>query len=231
MRPWLLAETNYAYTKEHAYEVAVLPLGATEPHNLHLPYGTDTFEGTIIGEKVCEAAHARGAKVVLLPTIPYGTETNMREFPLAMNVDPSTLFTFVTDLVRSLETSGIRKVLLLNSHGGNDMKPLLRELAGKTSTHLFLCDWFRSILDVYDQIFEKRDDHAGESRVRHRGERMPAAGDVAAVVVRHADGDREPEAEKNGRHCVRLSRATTRRTDTATSARCRSRSRGSAVRA
>ena len=90
MRPWILAETNYGYTKDHKYEVAVLPLGATEPHNFHLPYGTDVFEGTIVGEKICEAAHHRGAKVALLPTIPYGTETNMHAFPLAMNVNPST---------------------------------------------------------------------------------------------------------------------------------------------
>ena len=49
MRPWILSETTYAYTKENPYETAVLPLGATEPHNLHLPYGTDHFEATIIG--------------------------------------------------------------------------------------------------------------------------------------------------------------------------------------
>ena len=66
MRPYILSETNYAYTKANPYEVAVLPLGATEPHNLHLPYGTDVYEGTIVGEKICEEAHRRGAKVVLL---------------------------------------------------------------------------------------------------------------------------------------------------------------------
>ncbi len=82
MRPWKLSETNYAYVKENPYEVAVLPLGATEPHNLHLPYGTDCYEADTVGEKICEAAHARGAKVVLLPTVPYGTETNqMPAFP------------------------------------------------------------------------------------------------------------------------------------------------------
>ena len=43
-RPWVLAETNYAYVKANPYEVAVLPLGATEPHNLHLPYATDTYQ-------------------------------------------------------------------------------------------------------------------------------------------------------------------------------------------
>lgn len=162
MRPWILSEVNYGYVKENPYEVAVLPLGATEPHNLHLPYGTDMYEGTVIGEKICEAAHQRGAKVVLLPTMPYGTETNMRKFPLAMNVDPSTLFQVVTDLVESLVTSGIRKVVLLNSHGGNDMKPLLRQLYGRTAAHVFLCNWYLAFSDKYQEIFEHADDHAGE---------------------------------------------------------------------
>ena len=162
MRPWVLAETNYQETKEHNYEVAILPLGATEPHNFHLPYGTDVFEATIIGEKVSEAAHARGARVVLLPTIPYGTDSNMREFPLAMNLNPSTLFQVVTDLVESLEYSGIRKLLLLNSHGGNDMKPLLRELYGQTEVQLFLCNWYQMVGDAYETIFDHHEDHAGE---------------------------------------------------------------------
>lgn len=162
MRHWNLAETNYTYTKDHDFEVAVLPLGATEPHNLHLPYGTDIFEGTVAGEAICEAAHERGARVVLLPTIPYGTDTNLQGFPCAMNLNPTTLFQVVTDLVESLEMSGIHKLLLLNSHGGNDMKPLLRELYGQTGVHLFLCNWYQMIGDVYESIFERRDDHAGE---------------------------------------------------------------------
>ena len=79
MRPWILAETNYSQVKECNYQVAVLPMGATEPHNLHLPYGTDTFEADALGERACEAAWNRGAKVVMLPTIPYGTETNLAQ--------------------------------------------------------------------------------------------------------------------------------------------------------
>ena len=162
MRPWILAETNYSYTKENQYEVAVLPLGATEPHNLHLPYATDTFEGTIIGEHICEAAHNRGSKVVLLPAIPYGTETNMHRLPLAMNVDPATLYAFIADLIDSLVLSGIRKVVLLNSHGGNDIKPLLRELCGRSEAHVFLCNWYASFPDKYHDIFTHKEDHAGE---------------------------------------------------------------------
>ena len=162
MKSWKLAETNYGQIKQATYEIAVLPLGATEPHNLHLPYGTDTLEGTIVGEHICEAAQLKGAKVILLPTVPYGTETNMREMPLAMNINPSTLNAVVTDLIESLEQSGIKKILLLNSHGGNELKPLLRELHGKISAHLFLCNWYRTISDVYDDIFSAPEDHAGE---------------------------------------------------------------------
>ena len=182
MRPWILAETNYAHTKDHPYEVAVLPFGATEPHNLHLPYGTDVFEGTIIGEHICEAAHHRGAKIVLLPTIPYGTETNMHALPLAMNVNPSTLNQITTDLIESLVSSGIRKILLLNSHGGNELKPLLRELCGKTSAHVFLCNWYRSFPDQYDQIFDQPEDHAGEMETSFALAYFPE------LVARNEDG-------------------------------------------
>lgn len=162
MHPWILAETNYGIVKNERYEVAVLPLGATEPHNLHLPYSTDTLEGEIVGRHICEAAWRRGAKVILLPTIPYGTETNQQRFPLSLNLNPSTLFAVLRDLVESLAGHGIRKIVILNSHGGNDIKPVLRELYGKTPAHLFLCNWYQSFQDVYGEIFQERDDHAGE---------------------------------------------------------------------
>jgi len=162
MRPWNLLEANLGQIKESRFEVAVLPLGATEPHNLHLPYGTDVFEGTIVGERICAAAHERGGKVVLLPTIPYGTETNLCDFPLAMNLNPSTLNAVMKDLIESLVQSGIRKVVLLNSHGGNGIKPFLREMYGKTPAQLFLCNWYEVLHDVYFDIFERAEDHAGE---------------------------------------------------------------------
>ena len=163
MRPWILSEVNYGFVKDCNYQVAVLPMGATEPHNFHLPYGTDTYQAEAIGSRVCEAAWNAGAKVVMLPPIPYGTETNQVEFPLSMNVNPSTLGQVIADLVDSLADHGIFKVVILNSHGGNEFKPLLRELANSTPVSLFLCDWFRGIsADVQKQIFEEAGDHAGE---------------------------------------------------------------------
>ncbi|MDV6029872.1 MAG: creatininase family protein [Phycisphaera sp. RhM] len=163
MRPWILSEINYGYVKDCDYQVAVLPTGATEPHNLHLPYGTDTFQAEAIGSRACEAAWDRGARVVMLPPIPYGTETNQVKFPLSMNLNPSTLGIIIRDLAESLSNCGIEKLLILNSHGGNEFKPLLREMHNQTPCRLFLCDWFRGIsADVQREIFEDAGDHAGE---------------------------------------------------------------------
>lgn len=162
MRPWKLAETNYGVVKSAKYEVAVLPCGATEPHNLHLPYGTDSYESDVIGGLACERAWSRGAKVVLLPTIPYGTETNQAQCRLSLNINPSTLGLVIKDLVESLVGHGIRKVLLLNSHGGNDLKPVLRELHGQTAAKLFLCNWYAMLPAEQREIFAEPGDHAGE---------------------------------------------------------------------
>jgi creatinine amidohydrolase len=168
--------------------VAVLPLGATEPHNLHLPYGTDTFEGEIIGDEICAAAHERGARVVLLPTIPYGTETNQLAYPLSLNVNPSTLAAVIADLVESLVRHDIRKIVLLNSHGGNDLKPVLRELFGKTTAQLFLCNWYRVLADVEREIFAEPGDHAGEMETSFILAYRPE------LVARKADGSLAADA-------------------------------------
>ena len=159
---WQLEELTLADARQADWQVAVLPMGATEPHNLHLPYGTDSFEARNLADRCCERAYELGGKVVQLPVVPYGTETNLAHFPLAMNLQPTTLFTLLRDLVNSVEQSGIRKLVLFNSHGGNDFKPFLREMYGKTSVHLFLCNWYQMIRDYANQICEHPDDHAGE---------------------------------------------------------------------
>lgn len=169
--PWRLDETTLGdlidRTSDPAdagFDVAVLPFGCTEPHNLHLPYGTDTIEALEIGDRICHAAWRAGARVALLPAIPYGTTTNQSELRLTLNLMPTTILAIVRDLLASLSNHGIRKVVLLNSHGGNDLKWMLRELHGEfdPDVKLFLIDWFRTMRDAASEIFENADDHAGE---------------------------------------------------------------------
>src|SRR5436309_10461685 len=105
MRPWVLSELNYGHVKSHPpIEAAVLPFGATEPHNLHMPYGTDTFQVDVLGRRACAKAYATGARVLLLPPMPYGVNTNYFRVPgaLACSVTPTTLLAFIADLTESM---------------------------------------------------------------------------------------------------------------------------------
>lgn len=163
-RPWVLSEQSHDAIRAHTWEVAVLPFGATEPHNLHMPYGTDTLQVDEIGSRACQRAHAAGAKALLLPTIPFGVNTNYFKIPggLALSVNPTTLLALLADLVDSLERQGVKKIVLLNGHGGNELKPLLRQLHAKTPAFLCLCDWYKMAVDTYPGLFAAPGEHADE---------------------------------------------------------------------
>lgn len=163
-RPWRLAEQTHAFIREHQWEVAVLPFGATEPHNLHMPYGTDNFQVETLGDLACKKAHEQNAKVLLLPTIPFGVNTNhLRiEGGATCSVTPTTLLAIISDLVDSMGWQGIRKLVLLNGHGGNELKPLIRQLHHQSDVFVCLCDWFRMARDAYPEIFNEPGEHADE---------------------------------------------------------------------
>jgi creatinine amidohydrolase len=161
MRPYVLAETNWKDIQTARYQLAVLPWGACEAHNYHLPYGTDIIEADYIAATAARKAWAKGARVVVLPTIPFGVNTGQHDVLLDMNMNPSTQLAVLRDVVAVLHRQGIHKLLILNSHGGNDFKTMIREL-GLQFPAMFLCqcNWFQAI--DQKQFFENKDDHAGE---------------------------------------------------------------------
>ena len=160
----VLSEQDHRFIASRKWEVAVLPFGATEPHNHHMPYGTDCYQIEAIGRMACEYAFEKGAGVLLLPTMPFGVNTNHLKIPggLALSVTPTTLLKLITDLTEALSRQGVKKLVLLNGHGGNELKPLTRELHHKTDMFLCVCDWFRMATDVYPKIFAHPGEHADE---------------------------------------------------------------------
>ena len=161
MRPYILSESNWKTVKDATYDVAVLPWGATEAHNYHMPYGTDIIEADFIAAEAARIAWERGAKVIVLPTIPFGVNTGQSDIKLDMNMNPSTQMAILRDVVEVLDRQNIHKLIILNSHGGNDFKSMIREL-GLKFPNMFLCqcNWFQSINQK--EFFENKDDHAGE---------------------------------------------------------------------
>ena len=162
MRPYILQETTWKTIKERKYEIALLPWGATEPHNLHLPYGTDTLETTRIAEEAAAKAWQEGCFVMVLPTIPLGVQNpGQIELPFCLHTRPSTQFRILSDVIHDLYGQGIHKIVLLNGHGGNDFKSFIRELQpGYPGMFIGLVEWF-SIFNNSD-FFEEPGDHAGE---------------------------------------------------------------------
>jgi creatinine amidohydrolase len=159
-RPYILAETTWKTVRETAYEVAVLPWGATEAHNYHLPYGTDNFECDHIAAEAARRAWEAGARVVVLPILPFGVQTGQLDIPFCLNLNPSTQSAVLADLARSLEGKGVRKLVILNGHGGNDFRSMIRELQARVKIFLCVANWYQ-VVDTAD-YFEDLGDHAGE---------------------------------------------------------------------
>lgn len=161
MRPYILAESNWKYIKDASFEVAVLPWGACEAHNYHLPYATDIIESEHIAAEAARLAWEQGAKVIVLPAIPFGVNTGQFDVKLDINMNPSTQLAVLRDVLDVLNRQNIHKLIILNSHGGNDFKSMIREL-GLQFPNMFLttCNWFQAV--DQKQFFEHKDDHAGE---------------------------------------------------------------------
>ncbi len=155
-----LQHAHYAHLKEEKFEVAVLPWGATEAHNYHLPYGTDILESQRIASASADVAASLGAKVIVLPTVPFGVNTGQLDIPYTINMNPTTQFHILKDVVASLEKHDVPKLVVFNSHGGNDFRQMIREL--QPATPMFLCsvNWYRSL--NLKEYFDEPGDHADE---------------------------------------------------------------------
>jgi dienelactone hydrolase len=142
-RPYVLGECTWTDVGAARYEVAILPWGATEAHNRHLPYATDNFETESVAIAAAGIAWERGARVLVLPTVPFGVNTGQREIPFCVNMMPGTQTALIRDVLPSLQDHGIRKLVLLNGHGGNDFRQIIRELQPSTTALLAQVNWTR----------------------------------------------------------------------------------------
>jgi creatinine amidohydrolase len=159
-RPWVLAETNWRAVSRTAYDVAVLPWGATEAHNWHLPYATDVIQCDHVAAEAARLAWEGGARVIVLPAVPFGVQTGQLDIPLCLNLNPTTQLAILRDLAASLAVQGVRKLLILNAHGGNDFRAIIRELQAQTDVFLCTINWWNCVDPR--PYFDQPGDHAGE---------------------------------------------------------------------
>ena len=158
-RPWVLSDTAWPAVRDATYSVAILPWGATEAHNTHLPYGTDTIETTQVANEAARLAW-EGARTIVLPTVPFGVNTGQLDIPLCLNMNPSTQLALLHDMIESVEAARIDKLLILNGHGGNDFRQMIRELTPTTDVFLCTINWYNCVDPK--PYFTEPGDHAGE---------------------------------------------------------------------
>ena len=161
IRPFILAETNWKSVSQTQFDLAILPWGATEAHNYHMPYATDNYQVDHIAYRSAELAWDKGVKLIVLPTIPFGVNTGQLDIPLCMNMNPSTQLAILKDVCDVLTRHRIEKLVILNGHGGNNFISMIRELAGiYPDLFISVINWFQAA--PKDDIFENPGDHADE---------------------------------------------------------------------
>ena len=101
-----------------AFDMAILPIGAVEQHGRHLPVGTDWLIAQALARRVAERL-AAARDVYLLPALPYSLSQCHGPMPGTVWLTPRTLGDVLRDLVRSLVRQGMRRIVVLNAHGGN----------------------------------------------------------------------------------------------------------------
>ncbi len=159
-RPYVLAESTWKTVSGTPYDVAILPWGATEAHNYHLPYATDNIQAEALAIEAARLAWDRGTNVVVLPCVPFGVNTGQLDIKLCLNMNPATQAALLADLVHAIEVQGIRKLVIFNGHGGNDFRQMIRELQPRTSVFLASMNWYK--VGDPKRIFTDHGDHAGE---------------------------------------------------------------------
>jgi creatinine amidohydrolase len=161
-RPYILFEANYQQLRAYAPNVAVLPWGATEAHNYHLPHCTDVIEAQTLAERAAKRAHEAGARPVVLPAIPFGNDSQQLDQVATISISTATATAILGDVARSLSAQKIDRLVILNAHGGNEFKPIVRDIQSASGVLIVVINFFQMRPELLDEIFDEPGDHAGE---------------------------------------------------------------------
>ena len=158
-----LAVSSYGKVKDLKYDLVVLPCGATEPHNLHLPYLTDCILAHDVAvESAVRAWEQYGVRCMVMPPVAMGAQNpGQRELPFCVHSRYETQKAILTDIVASLYVQGIRRLVIVNGHGGNCFKGMIRDLSVDYPDFLIASsEWF-AVLPA-KEYFDCPGDHADE---------------------------------------------------------------------
>ena len=143
--------------------VALLPVAATEQHGPHLPLAVDTL---LVDAVVAAALPQLPAQLPLLvlPTQAVGLSPEHADFAGTLTLSPTTLIALWSELGACVARAGVKKLLLLNGHGGNvaAMDIVARELRQRHGLLTYSASWFSLPLpDAVQGLFSAQEHRFG----------------------------------------------------------------------
>ena len=139
---WELLTTRQLATVSRDVPV-VINVAAIEQHGPHLPLATDALIGAHFLARVNERL---GDDVLVVPQIAVCCSAHHMDFPGTLTVRHETFMSYVLDILDSIAAHGFRKLVLLNSHGGNEAvgRVVLEKWgAANPDARIFMLTWWR----------------------------------------------------------------------------------------
>ena len=175
-RQWSdLVTTDFA-TLDLPRVIAVLPLGATEQHGPHLPLSVDAN----LAHSMVQAAITHlpsSLPALFLPVQRIGYSPEHTAFPGTLSLKADTVIRLWTDIAESVAISGVSKLVLFNTHGGNVglMDVVARELRSRLGMLVYCVSWFNLPLTDPDGMDVMARFSADEQRFGVHGGEMETA--------------------------------------------------------
>lgn len=156
----MLHEMSWQEAKEYflANDIAILPVGSNEQHGPQNPLGTDH----LIAKSIAEEA-ARHTGVVCLQVVPFGVSSHHRQFWGTISISASAFKEYVKEICLSLMYFGVKKIVIVNGHGGNT-GPLLEVARELREIGLFISiyQWWEATSKLLPDLFDQEErGHAG----------------------------------------------------------------------
>ena len=108
---------------QNSKSIAFLLIGSCENHGDHLPFGSDSLFPVnlvqLVLDSILESKSEQAHNFIVLPVVPYGVSIHHIDYQMTISLRSSTMISLIEDILKSLASNGIRRVIILNGHDGN----------------------------------------------------------------------------------------------------------------